>query len=68
MFLAEGLLGDFDRAREERLRLLIPPLRVVESGQVAEALGGVGMFRAEDLLADFECAYERRLRLLISPL
>src|SRR5215831_9849289 len=65
----ERFLPDGESSLVERLRLLVSPLRIVESCQVVEARSSIGMLGPERPLVDGESSLEKQLRLLIlSPL
>src|SRR6266511_1076435 len=68
MIFAQRLLVDVDSPLVERLGLRVPPLRVVDARQVADAGGGGRMIFAQRLLTDVERAPVERLGLRVLPL
>jgi hypothetical protein len=68
MLGAEHLLGDGEVALVERLGLGVAALGAVETGEVVEGSGDVGMVGAERLLGDGEVALVEQLGLGITAL
>ncbi len=68
MLRPQALLYDRQRPLVERLSFIVLALLVIQSRQVVEAVGHIGVRRSQGLLSDCQCPLIERLGLRVLAL